>query len=152
MRSKLRRGLEAACLLTLAACATPEQYPRSPFVKQILKPREGHTGLTNRACEVYDPKSGACSTWKVLDYAFEDEAFRKQANQLNFICLVGGKRYKICLDKPGLCRITYTKKCTLGMFCKTERHEDSLPASGYQFLLDSDTVCFSQTEYDLQGW
>ncbi len=136
-------------LFTLSAvggCAGPSVYPRHPFSDQILVPRAGHTGLTNGACPLAVPN---CPKVEVVEYKFEDAGFRDLANRLNFICRIGGKRYKICKDKPGLCRITYKKK----LFAKDERIEEYLPMpEQYPFLLAGNAVCFNEDKYNLQGW
>jgi hypothetical protein len=132
--------------LLLSSCAGPVIYPQHELSRQILSPRPGHTGLVNRACAARD--SERCTRWLTSEYSLEDPVFRDTANRLNFVCNVGGKRYRICRDKPGLCRIWFTD---CGLFCSKKRHEEYLPASGYQFLLDANTVCFNETEYDLQG-
>jgi hypothetical protein len=129
--------------LLLNGCVTAEKYPRSPLVEQILKPRQGHTGLTNRACEAWDEKNN-CTSWVVKDYDLADSEFRQAANKLGFVCKIAGKRYKVCIDKPGFCRITYEKHCTLGVLCKTKKVEEFLDVSGYQYILDANTLCFSK--------
>lgn len=145
MRAKLFK-ISSLCLLLLAASSCASNVVlRHQLYEQILRPRVGHKGLTNRACD--RQKDGKCLEITVKEYLFEDPAFRQTANELEFICKVGGKRYKICQDKPGLCRITYEKNCNL-FGCKSTRLESYLPGSRYQFLLDAKTVCFSRKSYD----
>lgn len=134
-------------VLTSLSCAS-QDIARHALSEQILKPRVGFRGLTNRACDLLD-KDQKCKPENrtIKEYLFEDEDFRKTANSLSFVCKVAGKRYKICIDKPGLCRISYIKR---GSFLKSwkEKKEEYIPALRYQFLLDAGTVCFSENKYD----
>lgn len=150
--------LLAACvILGIVACATvPTIYPEHPLVDEILKVRKGHEGLlTNRTCALKtDPNaadsSPGCQVEHIKDYALSDPEFRQTVNRLNFICNVGGKRYKICLDKPGFCRFSYTQDCFLGFICKpAERLEEYLPVEKYGFLLDANVRCAKKEKYDL---
>lgn len=139
--------LALACLLVLAtSCGTAPQYPRHPLVEQILKPRQGYTGLTNRACKNYNEKN-ECTVWEIIEYKLEDPVFRATATKLGIICNVAGKRFKICPDHPALCRITYK-----GFIFKTKK-TDYLPITDYQFLIDANTRCMSLESYpfDLGG-
>lgn len=138
-------GLGLAC-----STANPPPYPAHPLVDQILKVRPGHEGvLTNRSCAANDPATGYCTQAKIQEYPLADPAFRETANRLNFLCNIGGKRYKICKDKPGFCRIGYLPKCFL-VFCQQEEVElDYLPVGNYQFLLDAAARCANKEEYNL---
>jgi hypothetical protein len=128
--------------LILTNCATVQPlYPRGALVKQILRPWTGYHGLTNRACTLIDQK-GDCAHWSVIDYVLEDAQTRASLSQLVFICNVAGKRYKVCPDKPGLCR----RHCDGFLFCQTK--EDFLPIANYQFLIDADTKCGAQASYN----
>jgi hypothetical protein len=138
------KAIVSFCLILLASCATPQVELRHPLSQQILKPRPGYKGLTNRACEALNEK-GECAGMVVKEYLLEDPVFRKTANDLKFICSVGGRRFKICLDQPGLCRTTY-EDC--GWFCKDKKKVEYIPANQYQFLLDANTVCQNREIYD----
>lgn len=145
--SKLR-NLNIA-LLFILGCASVDQYQKHSLVDQILKPREGFKGLTNRYCSEY--VDDECKTWSVEERLFEDREFQETANKLNFLCNVGGKRYKICKesegDKPGLCRVSY-ESCFL---CKPKKIVQWIDAKAYKFLLDSNVKCKSNTTYPYLG-
>jgi hypothetical protein len=152
------KAVTAFCLFVLlclalmwgACTSVPETYPRHPLSEQILKPRKGYRGLTNRVCLLTD-EQGRCTQPEVLDYSLDDENFRLTAEKLNFVCYVAGKRYRICKDKPGLCRVSYKEKCFIGICRRGDRVEEYLPASQYQFLLDANTECANEDAYNLQG-
>jgi len=129
--------------LLVNSCATEQTYPRNALVNQILKPRPGYTGLTNRACEVWDVKN-ICTTWVIKEYIL-DEPTRKTLSGLDFICNISGHRYKVCLDKEGFCRTSYYGCGFLNM--KQCKKEEYLPVSNYQFLLDANTKCFNKYAY-----
>lgn len=154
--SKLKnRALALVGAAMLSACVSPTTaFPRHVLVEQLLKPRDGYTGLTNRACETWSDTDGSCMSYKILEYKFENEATRQELNKLGFICNLAGKRYKICLDKPGLCRIHYEKRCFLGIFCtKRERMEEYLPASSsYSLFINGGLVCANPSLYPVETY
>jgi len=133
--------------LLLSSCVTTPPAMRHALVDQILRPRVGHKSLTNSACDEVT-KSGKCTLRQVIEYDLNDEALRKKLNDLRFICSVGGKRYKICMDKPGLCRHDRYKKWFLG---RTWVKEEYIPIEDYQMLLDGNTRCFSRERYPFEG-
>lgn len=145
--------------LGAVACATaPLLYPAHPLSDQIIKVRAGHEGfLTNRTCGAYIPgevaPEKACSDERITRYPLNSPEFRATVNKLNFLCNIGGRRFKICVDKPGFCRFsTGPKKCSgfLGLFCKEgERLEEYLPVEQYRFLLDANAKCANKDKYDL---
>lgn len=135
-------------LLLLLGCATsPEIYLRHQLAQQILKPRVGHNGLTNRVCLEYE--GPLCKKPEIQEYSFSDENFRTSVNAMGFICKVASRRFKICLDKPGLCRITYKHSGFLGL--GRTKLEEYIPSSNYQFLIDANTKCFQKNEYDFDS-
>ena len=144
MRSKTKL-LYTLLALPLISCQTSERALRHPLSNQILKPRVGHSGLTNNACEEKD-STGKCTKEGIKEYSFDDQTFRDSVNKLGFICNVGGRRFKICLDKPGLCRFSYIKKGAL-FWKKTKMNEEYIPSLNYQYLLDANTKCFSKEVY-----
>lgn len=150
---RLSWGIIILCIAALALtnCASvPVEDPIHALAGQILVPRAGYTGLTEGAY-----RAGKLA---VTEYKFEDAEFRDTANRLHFICRMGKKRYMICKDQPGLCRVFYDvkKKCLIGSLGCHEvdgaQHIEYLPASGYKLFLDSNLVCYSEDKYDLQGW
>lgn len=111
---------------------------------QILRPRPGYTGLTNRACESwYDDNE--CKKYVVKEYLLTDAEFRNTANKIGVICKVGGRRFKVCLDKPGFCRHTYTRDWFLA---PKKKREEYIPMDPVKFHLDAGTRCFSEDRYD----
>lgn len=141
-------------MMLLSGCSTaPERIMRHELLEQILTPRKGAKGLTNRACDEWEEGKG-CKTWGVRDYDLNDPAIRKQLNDLGFLCQVGGRRFKVCLDKPGFCRISWDEKrdCFLGI-CgsarRVNRKVEYVPVEPYQALLDAKVRCASR-EYPLQ--
>lgn len=134
--------------LLLSNCASPV-YRQNPLIDQILKPRQGFDGkLTNRACLSYD--GGRCIKEEIRAYDLSDSEFRESANKLHFICKIAGRRYKICLDKPGFCRHSYKESCFLFICSKGEKLEEYLPVSKYKFLMDSDAKCFNDEVYSFE--
>lgn len=128
--------------LSLSCSSAPKVYPRHELVEQILKPRPGYKGLTNRVCSSVNDKKECVYT--VTDYDLFDVNFRKNANTFNFTCNIGGKRYKVCQDKPGFCHFTYK-----GLWPFRKKIEDYLPITNYDFLLSAKTVCANEKLYDL---
>lgn len=134
----------------VVGCTTaPVIYPEHPLVDQILKVRAGHDGkLTNRTVPAPDAQGLVVPIIK--DYPLDDPEFRKTVNELGFICNIGGKRFKICTDKPGFCRFSHAKKCFLGLLCRDgELLEEYLPVEKYGFLLDANARCAKREKYDL---
>ncbi len=146
------RKLALLSLIIASGCAGMKIYPAHPLVDEILKPRAGFDGkLTNRTCGLYD--KGACVVEKIATYDLTDSVFRKTVNDLKFICSVGGRRFKVCLDKPGFCRFSSeTYKCGfLGLARCSKRIEEYLPADPYQFLIDAKVKCFNKENYPFEG-
>lgn len=141
--------LTLGAVTLMAGCAAPTLYPEHALVDQIIKVRAGHEGnLTNRTVTGYDKDGKPIE--KIKDYSLESQDFRETVNRLSFICNIGGKRYKICLDKPGFCRFSRDEKCFLGIFCKdSDVIEEYLPVEKYGFLLDANARCASREKYDL---
>ncbi len=136
----------------LIGCSSKKDYYRNPLVKQILKPRPNHIGLTNRACEKWN--GDKCENWVVIDYDLNDAGLRKKLVELKFICKIHNNRFKICLDKAGFCRHTYKKvRCNKWdkwkWFCKKKKVLIKyIPISDYQYVLDSGTRCYNRDEYN----
>lgn len=133
-------------------CASNRVYPRNPLVDQVIKPRPGYERhLTNSACLKYE--NGNCVNLEIKPYSLDDESFRKMANEFDFICNVGGRRFKICLDKPGFCRNWTFVKCEpwdfLKIFCEDIAMEDFIPIDDYNFILESNAKCANKYKYDL---
>jgi hypothetical protein len=140
MRHLLRLVIPSLILL---ACSTAEKYQRQPLAKEILRPRPGMAfSLTNNACEEWD-QNNVCTKWDVARHDLADPMERDALNKLDFVCKVGGHRWKICPDKAALCRTTYHHCGFLGMqTCKAVQVEEN-----YEFLISADTKCFSMQAY-----
>ena len=147
----LIKCLMAVAMVGAGACtSTPTIYPEHALSDQILKVRLGHDGkLTNRTVAGYDATGKPIE--KIMDYSLKDNDFRETANRMNFICNIGGKRFKICTDKPGFCRFSHAQKCLFGnSFCRDgELLEEYLPVEKYGFLLDANARCAKKEKYDL---
>lgn len=123
--------------IALSACET---LPKHPLSKQILRVRQGYDGhLTHRRDDV------------IQAHSLSDPEFRKTLNDLDFICRIGNKRYKVCLDKPGYCRRKFEQKCFI--FCGKRKliWEKYLPASDHLFLVAAGTTCFNKHIYSQPG-
>ncbi len=130
-------------LLLLSGCATsPPSYPQHPLVDQILRPRPGYTGLTNSFCTRFEDDE--CKELVVQDHPLTPE-FRKQLNDFKFICNVAGRRFKICIEKEGLCRYEIEKRdCFL---CRDRVKQVFIPITDYQYLLNANAKCFNRERY-----
>jgi len=118
------------------------------LAKQRLIPRPGHEGkLTNQVClKFYGDK---CEQKSLKEYDLQDANIRKQLNEFKIACNVGGKRYRICKDEPGLCRsekvcvkwgktlFQRKKVCREHGVKKTVLHA----VNDYEFLLNGATEC-----------
>ena len=114
-------------------CKTPEKYYHRPLIKQRLVVRPGYPGkLTNRVCN-----GDNCTT---EEYSLSDPAFRQTANDLRIICEIAGKRWRICLARPGYCRRTL--KCVKKFLWSCKKYEELyIPAERHDYLISANTVC-----------
>lgn len=149
MRSHLYL-LAILCLLPiLSKCSEQKIYTQHELAEEILSARPGHDGkLTNQACLVY--QGNVCTSWSVKEYDITDVNVRKELNTLNFVCKISGKRYKVCLDQPGFCRMSYTKNCLWFLCGDPTLHTDYIPIAPYQAVLDSGVKCFNQAKYGFE--
>lgn len=133
-------------VLALAGCSSVEVYSPSPTADQILRPRQGYKGLTNRTCR--EPKPGEKSDengkfCEVRDYLLDDKLTREMLHSFRFSCQVAGQRFGVCKDKPGLCRREFKQRCFIGICGKRKlKKETYIPITKYQYLLDAGTVCY----------
>lgn len=131
-----------ALLLLSSGCATkPKQYARGALINLILRPRPGYKGLTNQTCREW--ADGHCIKRDVAEWDLAVDKERLQLHSLRFVCDVGGRRYRICRQLPGLCRQTYVKSGFLGLDRELKLISYLNAREEYQFLIDSDTVCMS---------
>lgn len=140
-------GFLCGCLYLGCQTAT---HPKNALIDQIIKPRAGYQGkLTNRTCLQYD--GAKCTLEDMSVYDINDELTRQKLNDLNFICVVAGQRYKVCLDRPGFCRKEVIAHCAswdiLRLFCKYEDKWWYRSIDDYQFLIDSKLRCFNKDKY-----
>lgn len=117
-----------------------------PLLEQIVRMRAGYPkGPTNRACLETD-WWGKCSHVDTLEYDFYDAAVRARFVELNFVCELGGRRYKIDPDAPQFVRYQRKRKCWL--FCPEETTKvEPVPLSDTQRLLDGALTCYSERSY-----
>lgn len=139
---RLSLSLSVASLGVVACTTVPTMYPKLALVDQILKPREGFSGLTHRTCASLDEKNQC--VWQIEEHKLDEPAFRTAANALNFICNIGGRRFKVCLDKAGFCRM---QSVSCGWFCHKTVEAEFIPVTNYKFLLDANTRCFNKNTY-----
>lgn len=141
----LRRSSAVLLLLVATGCSTMPN--RHALGQQILKPRPGHAPfLTNKALE--KDETGDVKM-VIREYDLRDEKFRALAQRLKFVCKLGKKRYRICKNKPGLCRQHFTKKKRFLKKTKTKRKEEYLPiVAQYNYLLAVKAKCFSIEFYN----
>lgn len=142
----MKRGCVLGVMLLSGVSCSTTPTPQHELNDQILKVRKGFEGsLTNRACLEYDGKK--CKKDNITVYSLEDQKFRDTVNRLDFICNIGGKRFKVCIDKPGFCR--KSSVCAwwdlAKLFC--EPAWEYIPVSDFQFLIDSRARCFNKNKY-----
>ena len=135
--------------LTVLHCAT--SYPEKDLVSQILRARAEFPGyLTNTSCEKYvgDECKGG---YKLSSYDLKDPVVREKLVRLDFICSVGGRRFKIDPDKPGFVRLNQIEKCArwdvLHVFCQRVVEQEFLGIEPWDFLVDADVRCFQKNRY-----
>lgn len=122
-------------LILLASCAGTH-LPPGPLSEQILTARPGKPCLSHRSYVL------AGKTWveKIIQYDLEDALVREAMFEMQFICNIGGKLYKVCLDAPGFCRVSYERN-----FFSKKPVLDFIPIKEkYDFLVQARTTCFSQ--------
>lgn len=131
-------------LLLLAACASEFHYNRNQLVEQVLTARPGKPVLSNSAFV-----KGEKDVWhnEIVEYDLADEKLRTNMFAMHFVCSIGGKRYKVCADKPGFCRVSYQ-----GGFFSKKKVEEYIPIKEqYDFIVQARTTCFSELKRELDG-
>lgn len=137
----MKYWLLSLLLLNIGCATLPKPYVKHTLIDQILRPRPGYTGLTNSHCALWE--NDECKKVEIEERQLTPE-FRIMANDFKFICNIGGRRFKICLDKEGFCRLEEVPSCLL---CKTKTKEIFIPITDYQYLLDANTKCFNKEKY-----
>lgn len=135
------RILIVLSLLSLLSCASQQKYEVSDLKDRILKFRTGFTGLTYNACVRWDSHNN-CEEFQVKEYSLDDAGGRRAFNEMKFVCYLAGKRYKICMDKAGLCH-RYRVSCGFLGMDRCWREDYIEAKSNNQFLVDSGCRCFS---------
>ena len=125
----------------------PKVWPENALINQILRVRSGHpSSLTNGRCVSYKQnektKHWECEDFRINTHSLADQAVRERLNELGFICSIGKKRFKVCMDKPGFCRFK-TKSTWLGLKKELILEEYIDAAERHQYLLDAATKCVS---------
>lgn len=123
------------------------------LVNQRIAVRPGHEGfLVNQICKKFDPEGNCVGTISFERYDLKDKEVRSVLNHFRFACYVGGRRYRISLDKPGLVRqeegctkykkklITREEYCAETGVVKTE-YLDAVEK--YELLIAGATECRS---------
>lgn len=135
-------------LILSVSCSTTKTYHHSDLANQKLSPRTGYEGhLTNRICKEKKTLGGECIKWSVKKYDINDPAIRKQLNDFRIACRIGGKRFRVALDRPGFIR-TERGKCVnrqkwWGNKCKEWGFKEIyIPVSNYQYLINSAMFCY----------
>lgn len=128
-------------LALLIGCASTEReiIPQQPLLNQRLAPRPGFKGkLTNQFCVELDEKNPKiCKKSSIIEYDMNDPNVRLSLVELEFICNVAGKRYRISIDSPSLISTKYMKK----LFSKKAVNEYINFNDQYDRLLNANTFC-----------
>lgn len=138
----LQTSLISLISLIFITCSTDKIIKRVPLVNQRIAARPGYEGhLTNQYCEKY--KDDKCEKWNVIKYDLRDKVVRKELNDLRFACRIGGKRWRINIDKPEFIRKTNVclKKCWYWLFACCEYEVKHIPLANYNFLINGATHC-----------
>ena len=128
--------------LSLLSCSTPSDFTQANFANQRLAVRACCVGqLTNQVIS---------KTNVILSrYDLSDAPTRERINAAGFICFMDNKRYHVCKDRPGFCRIeSQCAEWKRHLFSKKtcERYvETYLDAiKDFQLLLDSGLECYRE--------
>lgn len=127
-------------------CQVPEKY-HAQLAQQRLAPRPGHEGyLTHRICK-QSKFWGGCEIYDIKTYDINDPEVRVMMNDFRIACRIGGKRFRISLDKPGFVRREHGKCKDKKLFsnkCKKwEYNEDFIPIENYDYLIEASTECMA---------
>jgi hypothetical protein len=118
-------------------------YPHGDIMNQILRMRNGYSGLTHRVCAEKN-WLGDCKKWDIIEYQIRNKEGRMRFIDLGFVCSVGGRRYKLNPDLPEFVRYQ-TKTCFLctPQTVIVERLDYTKP----QKFIDAGTFCYSERVY-----
>ena len=130
-----------ACVSGLKTEGIGKSLPRNALSGQVLRFRLGHEGkLTNQVCTSY--QAGRCVR-DVAEYNLSDAETRATLVALKFRCDVGGRRFRICADKPGLCRRNddVVKRVLFFTVKRTPQYEFLDATKDFKFLAGAKTRC-----------
>jgi hypothetical protein len=110
----------------LSACASEPLYVQSPIKNQILRSRGGV--LSNSYCK-YEGENKSKCILQQTNYDLNDPVLRNILNSLGFVCDAGGRRFRVCVDQPGICRRNSDKVVSsfLGIPIKKEKSIEYIP-------------------------
>lgn len=124
-------------LFLLSSCATSKA---SPLIEQEMRFRPGHDGPTHQWCS--KTLLGACLERSIIEYKFQDPETFERLMEVQLVCKVGEKRFRIC--DGGLC--TTERVPTLTVFgipwkWETKVIEKIQVPKDVQRLIDAGTYC-----------
>lgn len=129
--------------IVLTGCAG-QVNPHAPLFKQIVRMRLGHRGLTHQVCSEKN-WIGQCQKMDLIEYDLSSAEIRKQFVELQFICKVGGSRYKIDPDQPRFVRFKRVRE----WFLAPEKLvvDAQIPITATDRLVNGGTFCYSEKAY-----
>lgn len=130
-------------LLLLVSCKTGMLYERPSLFRQRLVVRKDYPGkLTNQVC--IRRKGEKCEKWDLVVYDLKDPKFRVEANELGFVCQIGGKRWRICvgIGQIGYCRRECLHRNKYSFKCYKYEHK-FIHINRHDYLYKAETTCRS---------
>jgi hypothetical protein len=129
-------------VLSLLACSTQSNYTQSNFRDQRIAARPGCEGFLTNQVITRDGKL-------IIKYNISDAITRERLNESGFICHMNDRRFHICKDKPGICRVEHEcLEWKNPLFAKKycvkfkETYFDIL--KDYQKMLDGGLECYAR--------
>lgn len=142
--------MKLVLLITLSflfGCQGTEKH-HAQLSNQRLAPRPGYDGhLTNRICKEKD-WLGDCKKWSVKAYDIRDRSVREMLNEFRIACKIGGKRYRVDIDRPGFVRKenpVCVDKSIFGNCKEWVTNTNYIPIQNYEYLIEAQTQC-------MKGW
>ena len=132
----------AICMAFVGCASTP--MPHNDLINQIVRMRPGYAGLTHRIC-AKKKWTGECTNWDLIEYQIRNQEGRMRFIDLGFICMVGGRRFKL---DPNLPQFVRYGDVDHGWFSpKTTEIVETLSYKDVQKMVDAGTYCFSERVY-----
>lgn len=126
--------------LIFSACSSmpsdSSKMDRGPTEKLTLIFRDGYKGLTHS-------KKNSDGEIEIKTWDLEQSTVRDLLIKLKFRCYVANETFKICQDRPGLCRTKCKKKLFGKDKCEVVEY---IPADPVRFHLEAGTYCKKQKE------